>query len=452
MSNILSKIGASIGLRTKLLVIILMLSICPLLLIWYQISEQLNRMEVFLIKDAQSFAMALERIKEEKTIESIAVEFADQTAREFEITTTRLLTTILSMVISISLILLLFARFFARRISRPLEVLEEAIRLWDGQSPIPVSVEGSGEVGQLGYQFSLMTHKVTRLSDEAEARQKALEKADRELMEFTMSLEDQIDKRTRKLQEALEKLRVLDKAKDEFLSLITHELKTPLTSITACAEALRSDVPLPERTHDKFLRIIQDEAERLTRLINEVLEYSRISAGKMPFSFEKIDLVDMVERSVLQHRPGADQKGISLFFVLPEMIDPRLCTVNADPDRIQQVLANLLTNALKFTLSGGAVQVKIDILQKSICGRQSNFARVQVSDNGIGIDPQDRIKVFERFAQAGEIDHHSEGTGLGMPIARGIVREHGGKIWFTSVPGKGTTFYFTLPINSSDSP
>jgi signal transduction histidine kinase len=276
-----------------------------------------------------------------------------------------------------------------------------------------------------------------------------LEKADNELMRFTISLEEQIDKRTKRLRKALDDLRTLDKAKDEFLSLVTHELKTPLTSITACAEVLTGEVQLPEQTRKKFTRIIRDESERLTRLINEVLDYSRLSAGSLPIHFRQVNLIRLLERSVLQHLPAADKEKILLKFIQPDPADPRLQSVRADPDRIQQVMTNLLSNALKFTSSGGSVSVSVETLVKTSSGRKSDFAEVRVSDTGIGIAPQDREKVFERFAQAGKMEHHSEGTGLGLPIAQGIVQEHGGKIWFTSNPGKGTSFYFTLPLVDS---
>lgn len=435
-----------VGINIKLLLVILVLSILPLVLVWYQISAQLERMQVFVVKDAQKFAMTLEKARGDKSPEDVAAEYAAAVGREIESANINLLTTMLVLIVSISLLLLVLARFFARYLSRPLEKLEGAIREWDGRTPIHVFAEGGGEIAELARQFSYMTDKVARFQREAEERRIALERADKELMEFNLTLEKQIDKRTRKLQEALEKVEGLERTKDEFLSLITHELKTPLTSISACAEALAGDVDLPESTVMKFMGIIQDETTRLARLINEVLEFSRITAGKLPFLFKRIDLIDLLDRAVLQNRPTAQKSALTLRFVPPEKIDSRLRQVRADPDRIQQVLTNLLGNALKFTPKGNSVTVKLDVLRKSVGGRKTDFAQVQVKDTGIGIDPSERAKVFERFAQAGAMEHHSEGTGLGMPIARGIIREHGGKIWFASHLGKGTTFYFTLPL------
>ena len=435
---------------TKVMLLTLLLSILPLLLIYYQMTEHLKRMQVFMTNDAYSFAMTLEKVLEEKSIEERAEEYAQRTSREYEYASTKLLMTLLTLIVTVSLLLMILARYFARRLTHSIESLAAGFKKWDGMTPMPVVVEGNDEIAELAHQFSMVTDKVARLRAEAAERQVALERADKELMKFTLSLEDQIDKRTEKLQSALFKLRTLDKTKDEFLTLITHELKTPLTSISACAEALSGHVELGDEAQKKFISIIHDESERLTRLINEVLDYSRISAGKLPIMFRKIDLVRLVERSVLQQRPSAELKGIRLEYFRPDPLDPRLQEVRTDPDRIQQVMTNLLNNALKFTDEGGRVRVKIDILGRSEQGRQTDFVQVQVSDSGIGISEEDRSKVFERFAQAGKMEHHSEGTGLGMPIARGIIKEHGGKIWFTSQKEKGTTFYFTLPLESTD--
>jgi signal transduction histidine kinase len=432
----------------KFLLITSLLSICPLLLIYHQISVQLEKMQTYLAYDAENYALNLQKV-DGKTDEEQASEYGEAIEREFEYAALRLLMTMLILVVAVSLVLMILARYFSHRLTKQLEILEEGIKDWDGATPTAVLVEGSDEIAVLAMQFSLMTEKVARLIAEAEERKQALEKADNELMRFTISLEEQIDKRTKRLRKALDDLRTLDKAKDEFLSLVTHELKTPLTSITACAEVLTGEVQLPEQTRKKFTRIIRDESERLTRLINEVLDYSRLSAGSLPIHFRQVNLIRLLERSVLQHLPAADKEKILLKFIQPDPADPRLQSVRADPDRIQQVMTNLLSNALKFTSSGGSVSVSVETLVKTSSGRKSDFAEVRVSDTGIGIAPQDREKVFERFAQAGKMEHHSEGTGLGLPIAQGIVQEHGGKIWFTSNPGKGTSFYFTLPLVDS---
>ena len=440
-----SRINRQFGLSAKIMLVTLILSILPLILIWYQMYIQLEKMQVFLVKDAHDFAMEFEKM-EEYPVDVRAQKYAESMEREYEYSATKLITTMLTLVVGVSFLLLIVARYFAHKLLMPLEILEKNVKDWDGVTPIEVFVEGEDEVANLGRQFSIMTEKMARLRAEAGERQVALETADNELMKFTISLEDQVEQKTRRFRNALEKLRTLDKAKDEFLTLITHELKTPLTSINACAEALSGKVKLPKETQKQFLDIIQTESNRLTRLINEVLDYSRISAGLLPIMFRPSNLIRLIERAILAHMPAFEKAGIKLVFIQNEAADERFREIFLDPDRIMQVLTNLLNNALKFTPKGGKTTVSVGILRKSIQGRGTDFAQVRISDTGIGIAPKERVKVFERFAQAGNMEHHTEGYGLGMPIARGLVRGHGGKIWFTSKPGKGTDFYFTLPF------
>ncbi len=398
------RIRFSIG--AKFLLITSLLSIFPLVLVYFQIHIQLEKIQVYLSHDARNYVENIQAENAGKSKEEQAQEYASAIEREFEYVALRMLMTVLILVVGISLILMILARYFSHRLTKQLEALEEGIRNWDGAEPTAVIVEGRDEIAVLARQFSLMTEKVAKLMAEAEDRKRALEKADNELMRFTISLEEQIDKRTKRLRKALDDLRTLDKAKDEFLSLVTHELKTPLTSITACAEALTGEVQLPQQARKKFLRIIKDETERLTRLINEVLDYSRISAGSLPIHFQRVDLVRLLERSVLQHMPAAEKKSIRLQFNHPDPLDPSLQLIKADPDRMQQVMTNLLSNALKFTAPDGSVTVDLEILEKTIHGRKSDFVEIRVIDTGIGIEPQDRDKVFERFAQAGKMEHH----------------------------------------------
>jgi hypothetical protein len=391
--------------------------------------------------------MVLDATTDPQNAEQRAMKFAQGMAREFDDAAVRLRSVMLTIVVVVSLSLVIIARVFSRRLMAPLDKLASKMKLWDGQSHIGVFVEGESEVALLARQFSNVTDKVARLQSLSQERQRALGETEDELKRLTTTLEDQIEKRTLRLSRALEKLQSLDRAKDEFLSLITHELKTPLTSITACSEALAGQVQLPVETQKKFLSIIQDESMRLTRLINEVLDYSRIAVGEFPILRRRINLVRQLERAILISRPAAEQKLISLLFKEPSVEYSALQDVPADPDRIQQVMANLLGNAIKFTPEKGTIIVSVDILRKSILGRFCEFARVRIEDNGIGIEPGMRSKVFERFGQAGKLEHHSEGTGLGMPIARGILKGHGGRLWFTSRPNEGTTFYFTLPMD-----
>jgi signal transduction histidine kinase len=435
------------GVGAKLLLGGLLFSILPLALFWFQVDYQLSRVRVLLVADSTEQALALAdldlpylvRMQAQAHAESIGVLITETIDRMARIS--------LLMTLMVSLLLVVLVRRLVKDISGPLERLEHAVGEWDGTTPLDLAVEGNDEVAEVTRAVSQMSAKVAGLRAETKARATALEAADKELTALNVSLEKTIEQRTRRLQEALDKLRSLDRHKDDFLSLITHELKTPLTSISACAEALSGRVDLPEPSRKQFLQIILDETDRLTRLINDVLDYSRVSAGRLPFMFRSIDLIALAGQAVLSHRPAAEQKEVKVRFNRSDDPDPRLVDVKADPDRLFQVMTNLLGNALKFTPPGGKITVSTSILEKVINGRERAFARVSVNDTGSGIPPEDRNKVFERFAQAGQMDHHSEGTGLGLPIARGIIREHGGKIWFTSKPEVGTTFYFTIPVD-----
>lgn len=442
-------ISRRFGLGAKFMLVTVLLAIVPLLLIWFQVSRQIQSLQISAVNDAKRFALKSGNAQNIDESKELAGKYADKTEKRFSKLVSRIFIANSVFVLMAAVILLIAVNFFARRFFGPLKLLDEGMSDWDGASTFDVVVEGDDEIARLSRQFSLMSEKIVRLSLESNKQKSDLESAQSELKTQSSTLEEQIQKRTSSLRTALEKLRSVDKAKDEFITLITHELKTPLTSISACAEALSGHVSLPEQTKKQFVNIILDETERLTRLINEVLDYSRISAGLLPIMFRRTNLVRLLERAVLMHRASAEKAEIKLRFLVDDPVDERLKGVPMDSDRIQQVMANMLSNALKFTPNGGNVSVHASIITKKIMGKNTNLARVVVSDSGIGIDREDRAKVFDRFVQTEKMDHHSEGSGLGIPIAKGIIKGHGGKIWFVSTPGSGTDFYFTLPLEQN---
>jgi signal transduction histidine kinase len=274
-----------------------------------------------------------------------------------------------------------------------------------------------------------------------ETKQAALEKADQELMQLNLNLEKHIAERTADLQLAYAKLRELDKNKDDFLSLVSHELKTPLTSIAASAEALLSrDLPLTEEARARFLTIVRSEAQRLTRLIDDLLDMTSLEAGRIHFHLRPTDFHRLVQQTAEAYRLAIKRKDLA--FDLNLSSDPRLRRVVLDADRVVQVVTNLLANAIKFT-ERGHVALSLDVVD----GRRGDaMARLQVADTGVGIRAEDEHKVFDRFQQIEKIDTHHEGLGLGMPISRMIVESLGGEINFESAPGRGTTFTVLLPL------
>jgi Na+/proline symporter/nitrogen-specific signal transduction histidine kinase len=241
---------------------------------------------------------------------------------------------------------------------------------------------------------------------------------------------------TAELRAANAQLQELDRMKDDFVSTVTHELRTPLTSIRAFSEILRDDpeTPLPER--ERFLAIIVKETERLTRLINQMLEMAKIESGNAEWRTAELDVPAVIREAVEATSQLFREKRVTLSLSLAEAI-PRL---RADHDRLMQVLINLLSNAVKFCAPGeGKVDVRLAATRSAL--------RVDVRDNGPGIDPAHHETIFERFRQAGDASTGKPaGTGLGLPISRRIVEHFGGRLWVESRLGHGATFSFVLPI------
>ena len=239
------------------------------------------------------------------------------------------------------------------------------------------------------------------------------------------------------LEKANQRLRELDKLKDSFLSTVSHEMRTPLTSIRSFAEILMNyeeDRP----TQKEFLKIINDESERLTRLINDLLDSSKIQAGRMIWKTELVSMEDSIRSAVNPARTLMD-KNKQLFTL---SIEPELPQVLSDRDRMIQVVTNLLNNATKFTPEGGRITLEARSEKK---GTQE-LVVVSISDTGIGIAPEYHQSIFENFGQVGDVlKDRPKGTGLGLPICKKIIENYGGKIWLESAQGKGATFYFSLP-------
>ncbi len=245
-----------------------------------------------------------------------------------------------------------------------------------------------------------------------------------------------------KLTREVVKLRELDAMKNDFLSLVSHELRTPLTSILAYAETLLMDgLVEAEEERNEYLQIIYDEGNRLSRLINDVLDLTKMEAGKMEYIFSEVDLNALCNTAVMGARSVGEPKGLEYVTAFAEDLPP----VRADADRIQQVLTNLLSNATKFTESGS---ITIETaLAPPLEGQSVESASVRVTDTGMGIAPADLDRVFAKFEQVESIDHHSVGTGLGMPICKQIIEDgHGGAIGIESQVGSGTTVWFRIPL------
>jgi Na+/proline symporter/signal transduction histidine kinase len=245
----------------------------------------------------------------------------------------------------------------------------------------------------------------------------------------------ELEKATAELRAANEQLKQLDRMKDDFVSTVSHELRTPLTSIRAFAEILLAnpEVDLPQRK--QFVGIIVKETERLTRLINQVLDLAKLESGGAEWHVTRVDMKELVADALAGMSQVFTEKAIRVEARLPE----RVAAVSADLDRVIQVLLNLLSNAVKFCdPANGRIEVAVS--------EAGGEVRVDVRDNGRGIEEKDQPLIFEKFRQAGDaLTDKPQGTGLGLPISRQIIEHLGGRLWVESRLGEGARFSFTLP-------
>lgn len=243
---------------------------------------------------------------------------------------------------------------------------------------------------------------------------------------------------TEQLQATNQKLKQLDHLKDEFISTVTHEMRTPLTAIRAFSEILHDAPELEEEERLKFLNTIIKETERMDRLINQVLDLERFESGKQKLLLEPTNLQEVIQDAVASVQQLLNEKGISLEIDLQTDLPVLL----ADRDRLMQVLLNLLSNAIKFCpAKQGYILVSAYYIDRDV--------KVKVWDNGPGIEPENQPYIFDKFYQVrNQTRKKPKGSGLGLAISRKIIEHHGGNIWVESLPGKGTKFSFSLPLTS----
>jgi len=234
------------------------------------------------------------------------------------------------------------------------------------------------------------------------------------------------------------KLRELDQLKSEFLASMSHELRTPLNSIIGFADVLLEglDGDLNERMEED-VRLIRESGRHLRELIGDILDMSKIESGHMELRYEEIDLPQLVNDIVATASSLAYEKHIALNVD----VDEKVTMIQADRTRLRQILWNITGNGIKFT-EKGSVTIALQ--------HREDHVLVSIRDTGIGIKEENRAVVFEQFRQIdGGLNRIAGGTGLGMPITKKLVDLHGGEIWIESVYGQGSTFFFTLPYDTS---
>ena len=257
-----------------------------------------------------------------------------------------------------------------------------------------------------------------------------------ELEEKSASLE----RATTELRAANAQLKSLDRLKDDFMSSVTHELRTPLTSIRALAELMADDPQMPDGQRQQFMRIIVTETERLSRLVNQVLDLAKIESGHAQWHNTDVDLTELLKNAVKTTAEMFHERGTEVRLVLPA----QPVVLRADPDRLTQVVLNLLSNAAKFVpAEHGRVDVDLTPLADRV--------RVTITDNGPGVPQSEQTLIFEKFHQGQGGGYRPQGTGLGLPISRQIVDHFGGRIWVDAQTRSGASFVFELPWHTMES-
>ncbi len=306
-----------------------------------------------------------------------------------------------------------FAIVLVRNVVHHVDNLEKAVsKVADGDLDQKVSIQRGDEIGSLAQSFNRMTHQLKTALEDTKSRNRELEKAYKEL-------------------------KTLDKAKDDFLSLVSHEIRTPLSSILASSEMLMKGLIKSDETKADFHTTIVNECKRLTRLINDVLDLSKIEAGRMTFNQKALNIRELIDEMQKNIDPILTAKGIR--FECEQI--PSNASLLGDKDKVLQVLENIISNAIKYTPQGSTISVSVT--------KSNGIGTIAIKDTGKGIPEEYIPRVFDRFTQLENVDHHSEGAGLGMAISKSIIEGLGGKIWIESELEVGTTVYFTLPLIKS---
>ena len=301
--------------------------------------------------------------------------------------------------VALGVLILLYGLYLSRAVARPVrEVADGATRLASGDLSARLEEKGAAEVGELTRAFNAMAGSLEENRVELEAQN--------------------------------ERLRESDRLKSELVSVVSHELRTPLTSILGFTQVLRTR-SLSKEQREQYLEIVEDQARRLTSLIQDFLDLQRIEEGHLDLKQELIDLTKLLREEAYVF--DAQSARHTLKLELPKAGLP----VYGDPGRLKQVVANLLSNAIKYSPQGGEVEVAGDTT--------GAFVHIDVRDHGVGIPVEQQERIFTKFFRGDAAGRGISGTGLGLAVTRKIVEAHGGQMAFTSAKGRGSTFWIELP-------
>ncbi|MBN2422312.1 sensor histidine kinase [Candidatus Woesearchaeota archaeon] len=313
--------------------------------------------------------------------------------------------------------------FLSRRITKPIIKLRDtAVEIGKGKLDTQIDIKTRNEIEDLASSFNQMT--------------KNLKNSRKKIEDYSRNLEQKVKERTKKLAEANAKLKELDKEKDEFISVAAHELKTPLTSIKGFAQLMDTDTVMKNRKKLKhYLELVNQNTIRLYNLILDIVDSSRMSLGKLKLECKEVDVNEIFKEVRETLTIVIKEKGITPVF----FIDKNMPKIKADPQRLLQVIRNLIVNATHFTHEKGIITFKVY--------RKGKFVQFEVKDTGEGIPKDKQKNIFSRFYQAdASLTRKVKGSGLGLSICKGFVELMKGRIWFESEEKKGTTFYFTVPL------
>jgi len=352
------------------------------------------------------------------------------------------------------IIVIVFSLLIARTLSRPIVVLRDMVNeISKGNLDAKIKINSKDEVGNLAKTFNYMAYSLRKSKEVLESKvRERTRNLDRKVTELTemksalLNIMEDSDEANRelteaheKLQDSLKKLKEVDVKKDEFISIAAHELKTPLTSIHGFSQLLLNpSVMKVSGKRSKYLSIIESETKRLSNLVTEILDLSRIDLGTIKFIIEDVNTSEILNDIKKEMEIQILSKGLKPVY----RIESNLPKIATDKERLVQILMNLINNSVKYTPKG-SITVK--------AYREKEFIHFAVKDTGIGIPKEHHSKIFQRFYQVdSSYTRASGGTGLGLSLCKEFVASLGGKIWFTSAFGKGSEFHFILPIMSRE--
>ena len=321
--------------------------------------------------------------------------------------------------------------FVARTISRPITQLKEAAdRISKGELDLKIKATTDDEIGELARHLDNMRESIQTTNRSLHLQTKELEKANKE-----MTTKEQ------ELAKAYDTLKESEKAKEEFISMVSHELKTPIVPIKVYSEMLlkTNSLGVLNAKQRKAMQTIARSIEKLEVLVGDVLDVYKLDIGRLTLSKHGVDVAELINRTISDLTPITVGKQIEL---KSDIRTAKEDSVFCDPKRIEQVLSNLVKNSVDFVSDrGGRIIIRVEKGQNA----NSEFI-FTVEDNGIGITPEERHNLFDKFYQIDtSVTRKHGGTGLGLAICKGIVEAHGGKIWIDDNYTNGAAFKFTIP-------